>query len=113
MKPKFERDSASGRSSRWQFEVRILAFALVLAALLSIPVLSILAAMAGFERILGEALANLLGGVLDGLASVLLMAVGMVIAILYVIYLVLIGDWTQVVGVLKALFEWLRSAGLG
>jgi hypothetical protein len=67
--------------------------------------------MAGFERILGEVLGGILGDVLHGVVRLFLIAVAVVIAFLYVIYLVLTGDWAQVASVLRALAEWLRSAG--
>jgi hypothetical protein len=102
MKPKVEGDFTTRRPSRWMFEVRIVVLALVLAALVCIPLLPILA----IGRLL-DAIFDF-GGFFAALGALALLAL---VAIVDLIYAVLTGDWAQLIVVLQAILEWLRSAG--
>jgi len=57
-------------------------------------------------------LASFLGEGIAALGAIALGAVAFITFIMYVIWLLLTGDWTQLGALLRELLDWLRSAGL-
>lgn len=105
MKPKFDGDFATRDPSFLITCVTFATLATALVVLVCIPVMPIFAVHQFLEALILEAW--------SGVFQLLAIAAVVVVSILYILSLVLTGDWAQLGALLQALFDWLSAASLG